>query len=121
MERINLGLIAGRHEIPGISGYILQEVKDPTDMDAINDAVTASLENIFKDHVHIVSGQPINSADTSDMQMFRSDLGLNLYVTGLTAAALSVAGFCAYNGIPLRAYHYNRETGEYVGQVIFAE
>lgn len=92
---IKLGLVAGRHDMP-VDGYVLREVSNVTDMAAIKQAVRQSLAEILR--------------AASD------DVELHLYVTGLTSVALEVVSFCAVNGIPLTAYRYNRDTGDYIPQ-----
>lgn len=119
MKVIKLGLVAGRHPLP-VQDYILQEVKDPSDIEGIHHDVWNSLFSIFEGHIKpSFYGPGIDSADDSDVYHLVSDIGLHLYVTGLTSVALEVVSFCGQNGVPLVAYHYNKDTGSYIPQRIF--
>ena len=43
---------------------------------------------------------------------------LNLYVTGLTAALVSMINACHYLDVPLILWHYDREKKDYYKQVV---
>ena len=43
---------------------------------------------------------------------------VELYVTGLTPALVTVINYCLENGINLKLYHFNRDTNDYVSQWI---
>lgn len=118
MKSISLGLINNRHNMP-VDGYVLELVEDVTNVDAIHDAVYESLWNKLGKHIYVSYSHPINSDDYTDVLTRLCDVELHLYVTGLTSAALAVAGFCAENGVPLVAYHYDRDTGAYIPQRVF--
>lgn len=85
------GLCEGRHPVPATSFIFPGEI-DPTDFTAMtrmaNDAIPADAEHI------------------------------DLYVTGLTAGVLAVVSVCEARKIGLTAYHYDRQTGNYLPQVI---
>lgn len=42
--------------------------------------------------------------------------GLHLYVTGASMCLVAAINACHFFDMPLVAYHYNRDTGEYVAQ-----
>ncbi len=86
-------LCAGRHETPA-HDYIFSEVVDPTDLDAM-----------FK-----VAWERIPD-DCTD---------LTVYVTGLTPAMLTLVEVCWQRRINLIAMHFNRESGSYYPQELFA-
>lgn len=44
---------------------------------------------------------------------------IELYVTGLTPCVLAVAAVCHDRDIALTCYHYDKDTGEYRGQVLY--
>ncbi|MFR0551627.1 hypothetical protein, partial [Ligilactobacillus salivarius] len=66
MNRLKLGGVAGRHDIPNINGYVLDKVDDPADIEKINSDVKESLDNL------------------------NLSSGLDLYVTGLTSVTIAV-------------------------------
>ena len=115
-EKIMVGLCAGRHEMP-VSEYIFDEVEDVLDFKAISDRIFYFL----RDRVgfSVTPGCGINQADYVDIEVFRGDKELVLYVTGLTSLTAEVIRLCALHGISLTLMHFNRETGEYVPQHIF--
>ena len=96
MEKVlKLGAVEGRHEIKGINGYVLHAVEDVTDLDGIEKAVYASLNEHLKGYDK-----------------------LDLYVTGLTSVVLVVVKYCYDNDIKLSCYHFDRDSGGYFEQVI---
>lgn len=116
---IRLGLVAGRHEMP-VDGYVLESVPDVTNMGAIWEAVNESLGQKLGKFIRVSEfGDCLNQADLSDVPHFVCDAELHLYVTGLTSVALEVVSWCATNGVPVVAYHFDRETGNYIPQRIF--
>lgn len=92
---LKLGAVAGRHEIQGINGYVLNAVDNVTDLGGIEKAVNASL----------------------DKQLVGYDK-LALYVTGLTSVVLAVVKYCYDNDIELSCYHFDRDSNDYFEQVI---
>lgn len=116
MERIKMGTIRGRHEMP-VDDYFLDEVKDPSNISLMERIVSVKMFNLFKDHVTLEYTSGVNTAEPTICYV--SDLALELYVTGLTSATAAIIKKCAVNGIPLTLYHYNTRNGEYVPQVIF--
>ena len=96
MEKIlKLGAVEGRHEIKGIDGYVLHAVENVTDLNGIEQAVFASL----------------------DEKLVGYDK-LALYVTGLTSVVLAVVKYCYDNDIELSCYHFDRDSNDYFEQVI---
>lgn len=111
-------LCAGRHEIPEeiagmqFGGYIYDEVPNVLDFGGLNDRALNFCEGRnWKDW----NSDPQKSV-SADMIMFH--VPLNVVVTGLTAACVAVIRACVYTGTPLTLWHYNRDTGEYVPQIV---
>lgn len=90
---IRLGLCQGRHEIPGLDGYVFEEITDPTEVNSLLMHAKIKLD---------------------ELQVEK----LDLYVTGLTVALGAVIRACLDMDIPLTLYHFDRETGEYYPQEI---
>lgn len=118
MERVRIGTIKGRHDMP-VDGYILDEVKDPSDIDAIRHDVMKSMSALFNGHISIKQAWGINTAEPTTC--YCSDLGLDLYVTGLTSVTAEIIAECAVNGIPLTLWHYDPQIRDYIPQVVFKE
>ena len=96
MEKVlKLGAVEGRHVINGIDGYVLHAVEDVTNLNGIEKAVNASL----------------------DEKLVGYDK-LALYVTGLTSVVLAVVKYCYANDIELSCYHFDRDSNDYFEQVI---
>ena len=81
-ERIKLGGVAGRHEIPGVKDFVLDKVDDPGNIEKITADVVASLDN----------------QDLSN--------GLDLYVTGLTFVTVAVIKYCFDNNIFINLFSF---------------
>lgn len=92
MNKINkFGLCLGRHEIKGINEYIFPNELDPLNLAEMEKLATEKLQGVEK---------------------------LDLYVTGLTVALVSVINVCKELGIELTLFHFNRESGEYYPQKV---
>lgn len=88
-----MGVCQGRHEIPGVTEYVFPHtVEDVLDYDHLYEMAAAAI--------------PENCGY------------LKLYVTGLTPCVLAIVSVCSERGCALTAYHYDRETGDYVGQIV---
>lgn len=90
-----LGLIKGRHDLP-VDAYILDEVSDVLDFQAIESKVKKSL-----------------AVYTFDMATVPH---LHVYVTGLTSATVEVFKYCLEKGVLLTFMHFDRESGSYLPQ-----
>ena len=117
MMKKYFGLIPARHVLPEVEGYVFPAELDPLDFQAMAAHVRQFLA--ANADIHTTCGVGLNSCE--DSQVFAGNVHLCVYVTGLTAATAALISECAYNGVPLTLYHFNRDTGEYVPQVIFPE
>lgn len=110
METINIGLCAGRHEMP-VKDFIWQKIENPMDFE--------TLEKQAQEWIH---NQDMYN-DGSHPLMVGS---VNLYVTGLTVALTSflnaweyTVGTLEFEGLKrpqLKLLHYNRDTDTYEPQ-----
>lgn len=92
---LNMGLCEGRHAIPQVTdGYIFPSEVNPTDIDALCDMACNKLS------------------------LYDNEIAINLYVTGLTVALVTVINICRSNNIKLTLYHYNRDTNDYFPQEV---
>lgn len=117
MKEKIVGLVRGRHAMP-VDEYIFDGVEDPMDFDGIYRQVDAWVS----DHmcVGIKSGVPINAAGYTDVDLYKADSKLVVYVTGLSSALAAVISACAYNGVQLELMHYDTSSGEYRRQCVLA-
>ena len=91
--KINVfGLCEGRHDIEHVNKYIFEKIENVFDFETMNEIIYEKLKGV-------------------------SDL--HLYVTGLTPALTTVINYCYLNRVNLTLYHFNRDTGEYVSQVMY--
>lgn len=116
MEKIVCGLCASRHPLP-VAEYIYPETVNPLDFDGLRAAAVKFV--LDRVGVESVYAQPINGNDYTDTACFRGRRALVVYVTGLTAATAAVIAACAKNGVHLTLMHFDRESGNYLPQVIF--
>lgn len=92
LTEVHAALCAGRHEIPAaVDGSIFDEIVDPTDIAGLERTATEQLQGIKN---------------------------LHLYVTGLTQALIATLNAAKITGTQVVAYHYDRDTGEYLPQIV---
>ena len=96
MKSVKLGLCQGRHEIPGVEGYIFPAELDPADVYSIGRIA----DNALFDQCNLAKGDHID-----------------LYVTGLTVALIEAIKACMWEGISITLWHFDRNTGEYFPQL----
>ena len=93
MKNVKMGLCRGRHDIPGVDSYIYPSQVDPLDL--AGQAATAAAA---------LAGVEV----------------LDLYVTGLTVALVTVINHCHRAGIALTLWHYDRDSRSYYPQPVLA-
>ena len=98
MKIVNVAVCNGRHDIP----------------QAMDGAV-------FKQTISEMNPEKLyNSARkrfVGDYKLTRGDI-INLYVTGFTMATLAIVKVCKDLQIEIICYHFDRETGTYIAQVM---
>lgn len=94
MAKVKVGLCKGRHEIQEVSVYIFGTIENPMDFKAMQETAMSFLID--------------NNVDE-----------LKLYVTGLTPALTSVLHACAYRHVPVTLMHFDRDSGQYMPQVMW--
>lgn len=90
-RQIKAGLCEGRHTIPGVEVFIYPTTLNPLDVEGL-----------------------LETARTFVRETAPSRL--DLYVTGLTVACLSVVKACHEAGVALTCWHFDRESGDYYPQ-----
>ena len=116
MKEIKVGLIKGRHEMP-VDNYIFDEINDVLDFDNMNKQIINFINNNI--NVYAAYGCGINQIGYEDVEVLTSDTKLIVYVTGLTSVTAELIKVCALKGISLTLMHYDRDTSDYLPQVIF--
>lgn len=113
---VTVGLCASRHAMP-VQEYIYPESVDPTDFEWMDKIA----EDFVLHHVGLttVTRQALDQRWGEDVPCWAGKRTLVVYVTGLTACTSAVIKACALNGVGLTLMHYDRETGEYLPQLIF--
>ena len=116
MKEIKVGLIKGRHEMP-VDNYIFDEINDVLDFDSMNKQIV----NFINDNINVYAayGCGINQIGYEDVEVLTADTKLIVYVTGLTSVTAELIKVCALKGIHLTLMHYDRDTNDYLPQVIF--
>ena len=116
MKEIKVGLIKGRHEMP-VDNYIFDEINNVLDFDGMNKQIV----NFINDNINVYAayGCGINQIGYEDVEVLTSNTKLIVYVTGLTSVTAELIKVCALKGISLTLMHYNRDTNDYLPQVIF--
>ena len=116
MKEIKVGLIKGRYEMP-VDNYIFNEINDVLDFDNMGKQIINFINNNI--NVYATYGCGINQIGYEDVEVLTSDIKLIVYVTGLTSVTAELIKVCALKGISLTLMHYDRDTGDYLPQVIF--
>jgi len=95
MNKKSFGLVKGRHDIPNVDAFIFDDaITDVTDIDGMMLVVADKLK------------------DVNDVDVF---------VTGLSVALVSVINFCTLHNIKLTLHHFNRDTGGWFAQPVFSD
>lgn len=87
-----LGTVKGRHEIKKVQEYVFESIPDPTDVKGTERMAYDRLSNL------------------------KRPCKVELYVTGLTMAVISVINAASALAVPITLMHYDRETGNYFPQ-----
>lgn len=91
---VSMALCEGRHAIPqAVDGAIFNTVINPLDVEGLQ-------------------SEAYNKLKALDIK------SLDLYVTGLTVALVSVLNACRQLGIVITLYHYDRESDNYYPQQV---
>ena len=93
-----LGLIAGRHDLPVEEFIFDKEIENPCDFRSMQAYV------IGRFHILGLTNEP----------------SIEVYVTGLTAAAVTVINIARLFNIDLVFMHFDRSTGKYVAQYVYS-
>lgn len=102
---VKVGLINNRHPMP-VQNYIFEkEIKNVFDFESIKNEIKEFI--LEKVGVHTVLNHGINQTDSQSVSVY-----------SVTAALVQV---CAVYGVELTLMHYDRDTDEYVPQVIFSK
>lgn len=98
MKIIHVAVCKGRHEIPqATDGAIFEQTI--TEMDPTK---------LYFKAMHRL---------TEDYEMRIGD-AVKLYVTGLTMATLAIVKVCKHMEFKIVCFHYNKDTGEYIPQIM---
>ena len=126
MKYREIGLIAGRHEMP-VGSYLLDSVVDPLDVQGINHALMESVEKAAEVCVTNADRTRWIETEMEYHELYEigdvseaGKYGLTVYVTGLTPVTVELINVCMSMHVSLTLMHYNRETGEYVSQHVFS-
>ena len=109
MEKVVVGLIKGRHEMP-VSSYIFNEVKDKDMFDYVG--IRKHIEDFIKSEVGV------QYCEDGIIYTNKGLKELIVYVTGLTAVACELVDVCNALGVPLTLMHYDRESDSYRAQYL---
>lgn len=117
-ERIRVGLV-NEYEMP-VDEYIFNQMNNPLDIVAIRKVIAEFLAEEVGIEQYYGSG--LNQCDYTDVQCFRGEKELMVYLPGKTAMTMAVAeliSLCALNGIKLTLMHYQKDAGIYQPQKMF--
>lgn len=97
---MNLGLCKGRHEIKEVEKYIFDE-------DYFSDG--KKIKDLSSQVSHVINFVVANKLQKQEV---------NLYVTGLTVALISVLNAFKVSHIKVNLYHFDRDTNTYFKQEV---
>lgn len=108
---VKVGLINNRHPMP-VQNYIFEkEIENVFDFESIKNEIKEFI--LEKVGVHTVLNHGINQ--------YSGKNELVCYITGLSSVTAALVQVCAVYGVELTLMHYDRDTDEYVPQVIFSK
>lgn len=113
MSTVTVGLIKGRHEMP-VDEYIFDGISDVHDYRGIRKGICDFIDS--RVGVSVKTGTGVTQASYEDVQVFRGDCDLIVYVTGLTAVTAELVAACMANGVRLTLMHYDTISGNYIPQ-----
>mgnify|MGYP006874685980 FL=1 len=96
----NLGLCKGRHEIASVEKYIFDE-------NYFSDG--SKIKDLSAQMSHVINFVIENNLQRQEV---------NLYVTGLTVALISVLNAFKISHIKVNLYHFDRDTNTYFKQEV---
>lgn len=97
---MNLGLCKGRHEIKEVEKYIFDE-------DYFSDG--KKIKDLSAQVSHVINFVVANKLQKQEV---------NLYVTGLTVALISVLNAFKVSHVKVNLYHFDRDTNTYFKQEV---
>lgn len=111
---LTIGLIKGRHEMP-VENYIFTEaISNVHDYKAIRSHIVDFLETQVG--ICVCTGIGVDQVSYEDIQVFRGEKSLVVYVTGLTPVTAELVAACFRNGVRLTLMNFDSATGNYVPQ-----
>lgn len=128
-DAVVVGLCAGRHDMP-VEEFIFPQVVDPTDFEGMKSVAEDFIKSrvgvkpsVYGPHYNHVGVDPayygyVDGESIDYMDFMDGAHPLVVYVTGLTACIAAVIAVCVRCGVDLTLMHYDRETGEYLPQVV---
>lgn len=118
MEKITLGLVAGRHELP-VEQYIFTSIVDPTRVDELEGEAYNVLKPLFASTEVVTHDCPCSYADYTDVLFKANKTSLVIYVTGLSVALVAVLNAARALGInDVVLMHFNTASQEYFEQKV---
>lgn len=116
-NKIKLGLIRGRHDIPEVEEYLIDGIiEDVTDLRNIRNLIHDKLSSLItyeQVHENLADGTTRPIKDT-----FQSKEKVYIYVTGLTQVTTTVMLYCLKNNIQLTLMFYNSDAKTYFPQEV---
>lgn len=110
---VKVGLINNRHPMP-VQNYIFEkEIENVFDFESIKNEIKEFI--LEKVGVHTVLNHGINQTDSQSVSVYSGN------ITGLSSVTAALVQVCAVYGVELTLMHYDRDTDEYVPQVIFSK
>ena len=98
---------------------IEKEIENVFDFESIKNEIKEFI--LEKVGVHTVLNHGINQTDSQSVSVYSGKNELVCYITGLSSVTAALVQVCAVYGVELTLMHYDRDTDEYVPQVIFSK
>lgn len=117
-NKIQLGLVAGRHPLPVDDFIISGDIADVLDFDLIDKLVKEGLEKVPTKPMISVIGS-LDGDVRVEVNCLQCDV--DIFVTGLTAVTIAVVNHFKdldLNGHTVRFMHFDRDSGTFKPQVL---
>ena len=117
MEKINIGTVACRHDMP-VQEYVFSKITYPNNFKWLEEYAY----NYLKNKVNITGTskpqrRPMSYVDPASTMWLESDVELNIYTTGLSQALIAIINAARRLHIhDIVIWHYDTDTNEYKPQ-----
>lgn len=110
---IEVALVSSRHDMP-VEEAIFDYVQNPNDFGFLEWYADQWIRRHCSISIH--AHEMPKNALMMDCYVYKSNVELRVYVTGLSSALAAVIKSCVMHGVGLTLMHYDKDSGDYLPQ-----